>query len=168
MHVEGNLIQQLAFESTRSEAAEVGAAKDETARFHEVCREFGEMAEVFFDSENPAFFIAGKCGWIEHNGIEFPALFGKTLKPVKGIAFTEMMVGGIEMVVGKVSFCPIEIGLGKIERGGLGTSECGGYGKRAGVGEGVEQGEAGCHEAADRGAVIALVEEDSLGVTGLK
>lgn len=72
------------------------------------------------------------------------------------------------MIVGKISFCPIEVRLGEVEGGGFRASAGGGDREGTGVGEGVEQAHSRGHAAADLGAVVALVKEDALGISGVE
>lgn len=81
---------------------------------------------------------------------------------MKRIPLAEVVGVGIEGIVGEVPLCPVEIRLGEIEGGCLGTCHRRGYREGTGVSEGVEQAETRCHQPADLRAVVALVQKDSL------
>ncbi len=130
--------------------------------------EGGEGAVVVFHAEDDAFFIAGKGRRIEDDAVEFPALFFEAPQPVKGIAFAKVMLCWVELVVGEIAFRPVEVRLRKIERGGLRAAESAKDGKHASVGEGVEYGISLLHTGTHALAVVALVEEDALGIAAVE
>lgn len=85
---------------------------------------------------------------------------------MEGVAFAKVVVGGVEVVEAEVVFGPLEVGLREVEGGCGGSAESGADGEGSGVGEGVEDGVARLGEIAHALAVVALVEEDALGVAG--
>lgn len=103
------------------------------------------MAEVVFDTEDLAVFIAGEGGRVEDDGIEAAALFCEAAEPVEGVAFAEVLGGGVDVVEFEVAACPVEVGLREVEGGGFRAGGGGGDGEGTGVGEGVEEAEAGGH-----------------------
>ena len=146
--------------------AAVGGAEDPAAGGEAGEGEGEKVAVVFFDAEYVALFVAREGGGIENDAVEFAALFGEAFEPVEGVAFAEVMVGGVELVEAEVVFGPLEVRLGEVEGGGGRSAEGGADGEGSGVGEGVEDDVAGLGEFAHALAVVALVEEDALGVAG--
>ncbi len=134
--------------------------------------ELDEPVVVFFDPEDFAFVVAGKGRGVEDDAVEAAALAGKAFEPVEGVTFTEIVVGGVELVEAEIVPGPVEVNLGEIQGGGGGSAERGADGEGSGVGEGVEHGfgltVASGGRLANPLAVEALVEKDPLGVTGLK
>ena len=92
--------------------ATVGRAEDPTAWSETVHGEGKEVAVVLFDAEDFTVFVAGEGGGVEDDAVELAPLLGEAFEPVEGVAFAEVMVGGIELVEPEVVFGPIEIGLG--------------------------------------------------------
>ena len=123
-----------------------------------------ESSVVLFDAEDLAFIVAGKSGRIEDDDVELTSLFGEAAEPVKGIAFAEVVIFGRDVVKAEIFAGPIEIDLGEVEGGGDGSGGSGSDGEEAGVGEGVEDGLSGFDEGAKGGTVVALIDEDALGV----
>lgn len=58
--------------------------------------------------------------------------------------------------------------MGEVEGGGGGSRGSGSDGEEPGVGEGVEDGLARLDEVPEGGAIVALVDEDALGVAGVE
>lgn len=150
------------------EFAAVRAAEDPAAGGEAGVGEFDEPVVVFFHTENFAFVVAGKGGRVEDDAVESAALSGESFEPVEGITFAEVMVGWVEFVCAEVVFCPIEVNLGKVECGGGGSAECGTDGECAGVGKGVEHGFSRGGKFPNTLSVQTLVEENALGVAGMK
>lgn len=95
-------------------------------------------------------------------------MFGKAAKPVEGVSFTEVMVFRGEVIKAKVVASPFEIDLRKVEGGGGGASDCGGDGEKTGVRKGVEDCLAGFDEGTEGCAVVTLINEDALRISGVK
>jgi hypothetical protein len=74
----------------------------------------------------------------EVNSVAGQALFGETAQPVEGVAFAEVVGGGVECVVRKISLCPIKIRLGEVESRCFRTGKCSSNRESAGVGKRVE------------------------------
>ena len=144
----------------------VGGAENPAAGGEAGESETEEVAVVLFDAEYIALFVAGEGGGIENDTVEFAALFGEAFEPVEGVAFAEIMVGGVEVVEAEVVFGPLEVRLAEVEGGGGRSAEGGADGEGSGVGKSVEDGVAGLGEVAHALAIVALVEEDALGVAG--
>ena len=157
---------ELAAEGFFVHLAAVGGAEEPAAGGEAGEGEGEEVAVVFFDAEYVALFVAGEGGGIENNAVELAALFGEAFEPMEGVAFAEVMFGGVLFVEAEVVLGPLEVGLAEVEGGGGGSGEGGADGEGSGVGEGVEDGVAGLGEVAHPLAIVALVEEDALGVTG--
>ena len=87
---------------------------------------------------------------------------------MEGIAFAEVVVGGVEVVCLEVVTCPVEVDLGEVEGGGGSSSEGGADGEGTGVGKGVEDGFVWAGRGADALPVQPLVEKDALGIACLE
>ena len=70
--------------------------------------------------------------------------------------------------MGEIALRPVEVGLGKIECRRFSPRQGCGDRERARIGEGIEQALARGHQAADFGAVVALVEENALRIARLE
>lgn len=66
---------------------------------------------VGFYAEDIAFVVAGECGWVEDDAVEGAALLSEAAEPVEGVAFAEVVWGGVDVVCSEIIFCPIEVGL---------------------------------------------------------
>ena len=155
-------------EGAGGDAPMVGGTEEPGAGVEAGGGECDEGAVVGFGAEDPALVVAGEAGGVEDDAVEAPLLFGEALEPVEGVALDEVVLFGIDLVEAHVVAGPVEAGLGEIEGGGGGAGRGGGDGEGPGVGEGVEDGVTGFAPLADALAVVALVEEDALGVAGLE
>ena len=149
-------------------APKVGAGEDGSSGGKAGEGQFEEAAVVVFDAEDLAFVVAGEGGRVEDDGIELPALFREATEPVEGVALAKVVRLGGHVVGPEVLAGPIEIDLGEVESGGGGSGGGGGDGEEASVGKGVEDSLAGLDEFAEGEAVVALVDENALGVSGLE
>lgn len=159
---------ELGRELAGGHAPEVGAGEDGAAGGEAGEGELEEAAVVVLDAEDLAFVVAGEGGRVEDDGVELPALFREAAKPVEGVAFAKVVLLGIHVIGPEVLAGPVEIDLGEVEGRGGGSGGSGGDGEEAGVGKGVEYGLARLDELAEGSAVVALIDENALGVSGLK
>ncbi len=158
----------MAGEVAGGHAPEVGASEDGAAGGEAGEGELEEAAVVAFDAEDLAFVVAGEGGRVEDDGIELAALFCEAAKPVEGVAFAKVVFFGVHVIGPEIFAGPVEIDLGEVEGGGGGAGGGSGDGEEAGVGKGVENGLAGLGELAKGEAVVALINKNALGITGLK
>ena len=82
-----------------------------------------------------------------------------------GVTFAEVVIFRGEIVEVKVVASPFEVDLRKVEGGGGGSGDRGGYREKTGVRKGVEDRLAGFDEGAEGGAVVTLINEDALRIS---
>lgn len=87
---------------------------------------------------------------------------------MEGVSFAEVVIFRGEIVEAKVIACPFEVDLRKVEGGGGGSGDRGGYREKTGVRKGVEDRLAGFDEGAEGGAVVTLINEDALRISRVK
>ncbi len=104
-------IYQFSGEVPWRDAAEIRAAQDPGVGCQDFRGQRHQLTEVFLSAEDFPIGVAGKCGRVEHDGVEQAFLFGESPEPVECVAFAEMVGFRIEMVMGEIAFRPIEIRL---------------------------------------------------------
>jgi hypothetical protein len=157
------------------EAGGVGGGEQDAALFEEGQGCGDERGVIGFGAEDAAGFGTGKGGGIEQYDVEEALLSGEPAQPIEGVAVEECVLLGVEPVEGEVGLSPIEVFSGEIDAGGMGASEGRAGGESAGIGKGIENGDAGlfgigegklCGDVAGEEAIsiIALIEEKTDGI----
>jgi hypothetical protein len=157
-----------ALEFVIRESATIGGAEEPPVGSETSGGKFDELAVVFFGAEDLAFVVAGEGGRIEDDAVEGAALAGEASEPVKGVALAEVMAIRIDLIEAHIVASPIEIGLREIEGGGDCSAQGGADGKGPGVGKGIEDGVSSLGSLAHSLTIVTLIEEEALGVAGLK
>ena len=75
---------------------------------------------------------------------------------------------GVELIVLEIALCPVEIRLREIERRRLSSTQSCTYGKSTGVGKSIEHRITCTHSLTNAQTVVALIEEDALGVAAVE
>ena len=157
-----------AFKVGVGEAAAIGGAEEPAVRHETSGGQLDEISVILLGPEDMALVVAGEGGGIEDDPIEGAALFRKTTEPVKGVPLAKVLGLGIEVVEAEILASPVEVGLRKIEGGGESPGQGRAHREGARVGEGIENGVTRLASLPHAAAVVALIKEDALGITGLK
>ena len=158
----------MGFELVRAYSAEICARQNGPAGLEAVECHLEKPSVVFLNSKNLSFVVAGE-GWrIENNVVKSTSLPGESFEPMEGVALAEIVLLDLDLVEAKVLLRPVEIDLREIEGGGGCSGIRSGNREKPGIREGVEDSLARFDHFASMGPVVALIDEDALGVSGLK
>ena len=158
----------MGFELVRAHSPEICARQNGPAGLEAVDGHLEKPSVVFLNSKDLSVVVAGEGRRIENDVVKSSTLSGESSEPVEGVALAEIVPLDVELVEAKVLLRPVEIDLREIESGGGCSGSRGGNREKPSIRKGVEDSLAGFNHLAEVGPVVALVDEDALGISGLK
>ena len=119
-----------------------------------------------FHPEHLSAVIPGKRGRVQNNAVKGSPLPGEPFQPAARVPLAKVLAGGVNAVQNKIFPGPVQARLRQIQRGCLRSPQGGVNGKGPRIGKGIQHPHARSAFFPHPAAVVALVQKNSLGITG--